>query len=363
MRKLLVLFVFAIVIAVVAYTGIGADSYFLIRIGSWAMQMTLLVAGLLAIFTIVVLRVFWGVFRGVFLGAWPAAWRSRRQQGLIREAMEDLALSDWSAAQKVLVRLANQSQSPAPLVVLSAHTAELLGDYAEAKTVYTRAAQEFPSWTNVIDIRLCGIAIAEGRYDDADELLASIPSSKKDQPQLVLLRARLAEERSDWDELQTILLDARKKPLLRAQLAPIERRYVSSRLAEKPSSPDLLSLYEYVAASENSSANVIARLAKQLAMRGHGKEAEIVVRKTLEKRWDDSLMRIYAELEAQSPKKQLKAAEGWLASHNDSTALLEGLYRLAVRADDDDKSDLYAKKLNERASNPVGELTELASAG
>lgn len=361
MRKLLVLFVFAIVIAVAAYTGIGADSYFLIRIGDWAMQMTLLVAGLLALFAIAVLRIFWGVFRGVFLGAWPAAWRSRRQQGLTREAMEDLALSDWAAAQKVLVRLANQSQSPAPLVVLSAHTAELQGDYQEATKVYKRAAQEFPSWSHVVDLRLCGIAISEGRFEEADEILSKVPSSKKDQSQLILLRARLEEERGAWSALQATLLDARKKPLLRAQLAPIERRYVSNRLAEKPSSPDLLSLYEYVNASENSSATVVAQLAQQLAMRGHGKEAEVVVRKTLENQWNDSLMAIYAELEAQSPKKQLKVAESWLASHQESDALLEGLYRLAVRADDDDKSDLYAKKLSERAGASSSRLPELAS--
>lgn len=346
MRKFLLLIVIALLLAVAAYSGIGSESYFLLRIGDWAMQMTLFVALLLAVVILVIVRVCWGVIRGIFFGAWPAAWRNRRQQNLTREALENLALANWAVARKDLVRLANQTEHPMPLVMLSAHASEAMGDYEEAKTVYQQALEEFPDWSYVIRLRLCDIALAQGEIELAETYLAELSRDRGNDAQLQILNARLAEEKRDWKSLQKVLLVLQKKPLQHARVIDIERRYLRNRLIERPGAPDLLEMADYVQALEKVSPDIVAQLAKQLAMRAHGKEAEALVRKVLNKHWDDSLMEAYADLEAQSPKKQLKTAEGWLVDHENSEALIDGLQKLALRAGDDVKVDLYADKLD-----------------
>ena len=44
MLKMLLVIIAALLVSVAVYSGVGADSYFLLRIGDWAMQMRLFVA-------------------------------------------------------------------------------------------------------------------------------------------------------------------------------------------------------------------------------------------------------------------------------------------------------------------------------
>lgn len=345
MRKILLILLAALLVAVGIYSGIGADNYFLLRIGDWAIQMRLFVAILLIIAVIVCIGIFWRIFRGVFLGAWPKAWRKTRQKHLTTAALENLALSNWGAARKELVRLGNQSDNAAPLILIAARSSENMGDYDEAKAVYRQALIEFPKWSYPIRMRLCDIALVEADVERAEELLQGLKAERPSDSQLLILEAKLAEEKRDWGALQNTLLASLKKQSIQAQIAPIERRYLYSRLLEKPGAGELLQFLQYVNTSAHVPANVIADLARQLAMKGHAKDAESLTKRALSRNWDDSLMRVYSELEAQSPKKQLKVAEAWLPSHADSTALLEGLQKLSVRAGDDAKADMYMAKL------------------
>lgn len=346
MRKILVVVLVAIIISVAIYSGIGAESYLLLRIGDWAMQVRLFVACLLALGLAILIWASWSIFRGIFLGAWPAAWRKSREKNLTRAAIENLALSNWAVARKELVRLANKADQPVPLVMLSAQASEAMGDFEEAKQIYAQALDEFPDWSYAIRVRICRIALVEGELDVADELLTELKNERKGDVQLQVLEIQLAEEQRDSSRLQQALIAVVKKTELRAMVAPIERRYLYSRLSERTGSPELLELFGYASMLENVPSSIVSQLAQQLAMRGHAKEAELLVRRSLNQRWDESLIAIYAELEAKSPKKQLKNAEAWLVEHSQSTELMNSLQKLALRAGDDAKADHYAAMLD-----------------
>lgn len=346
MRKILLILIAALLVSIAIYSGVGAESYFILRIGDWAMQMTLLVAVILLLATLIILTFSWRVFRGVILGRWPQAWRKRREKNLTRNAIENLALSNWAIARKELVRVANQTEKPVPFIMLSAQASEAMGDLEEAKGIYVQSAEEFPEWSYVVKKRLCQIALVEGDLEDADSLLSELKNERSGDSQLLSLEAGLAEEQQDWDKLSALLVNARKNPELRFKIVPMERRFIQNKLHQRLGAPELLDLYDHVSKMEKVSPDIIEQLAKQLAIRGQAKEAEQLTRKSLNANWDDSLVGLYAELEAQSPKKQLKVVENWLANREESEALLNALHKISVRAGDDAKADEYVRRLD-----------------
>ena len=363
MRKILLVVLAALLVSVAIYSGVGADSYFLLRIGDWAMQMRLFVALILLLITLVVMMLFWRIFRGVVLGSWPAAWRRKREKDLTRNAIENLALSNWTSARKELIRVANQTEKPVPFIMLSAQVSEAMGELEEAKEIYNQSITEFPDWSYVARKRLCQIALAEGDMEEVENLLPELKKERAGDPQLLIFEAGLAEEKRDWDGLKNLLVAAHKKSEVRSQIAPIERRFLQNRLHQRLGAPELLELNNYVSRTENVSPDTIGQLARQLAIRGQSKEAEMLARKSLDKTWDDSLISLYAELEAQSPTKQLKAAESWFVGREDSVALLDALQRISVRAGDDAKADHYAEKLKQVSSKSeeAGQLPSLVN--
>ena len=356
MRKLLVILLIACGVAILVYSGIGADNYFLLRIGDWAIQVRLFVALLFGFILLVVVSMFWKVFRGIVLGAWPRAWRKNREHVKTQSVLESVAKSDWSAGQKECIRLANKSNNPAALVINAAKCARNAGRYEEAKSIYESALEELPDWTNVVQKELCEIALLEGDIELAEQMHSELKKSRVSGIDVLLLEAKLAEEQRDWPRLQTVIMAVRKKSKNTSPLAATERRYLFNRIMEKPGSQELLAFTRFVSDVQSPPSAVIIETAKQLAMKGHNQEAEVLVRKSLTKQWSDDLIELYADMQAQSPKKQLKTAETWLSTHADSSALISALQKLAVRAENDIKAEKYARMLTEE-----GGATELVS--
>lgn len=350
MLKMLLVIIAALLVSVAVYSGVGADSYFLLRIGDWAMQMRLFVALAILVLGFGVITMLWRLFRGIFLGKWPSDWRRRREKNLTQNAIENLALSNWTLARKELVKVANKTDKPVPFMMLSAQVSEAMGDLSEAKEIYSKTLVESPDWSYTARKRLCQIALLEGDIKAAEELFVELKKERKSDPQLFLLETRLAEETSNWGELKTLLITARKKPELYSKVASMERRFIQSRLHQRLGAPELLEVYDFVSRTDNITSDIVGQLSQQLAMRGQNKEAELLIRKALNKNWDDSLVGIYAEVEAQSPKKQLKSAEQWLAGREGSEVLLIALQKLSVRAGNDAKAEEYANRLEGRLS-------------
>ena len=345
MRKLVIVLLVACLLSVLVYSGVGADNYFLLRLGDWAIQMRLVVALLLGIGLLVIVSLCWKAFRGIVLGAWPKAWRKRRRYNKTTAALESVAKSDWLTGQKEFTRLANQSDDPGALVINAAKCARNAGNYEDAKGIYQAALEELPEWSNIIRHELCEIGLIEGDLESVEAHLIELKKTRFPSADILLLDAKLAEERRDWDKLQSMLLKVRKKSKKISPLAAVERRYLFSRIMEKPGTQALLEFARFLSGVRNPPEAVISETARQLAMKGQGQEAETLVRRSLTEMWSEELISVYADMEAQSPRKQLKVAEKWLDQRRDSPALIASLQKLAVRAEDDGKADQYAAML------------------
>lgn len=71
--------------------------------------------------------------------------------------------------------------------------------------------------------------------------------------------------------------------------------------------------------------------ARSFLQLGGDREAADILARSLERRWDPSLLPLYAECRAPDATRQLETAERWLVSHNDDATLLYALGRLCER--------------------------------
>ena len=100
-------------------------------------------------------------------------------------------------------------------------------------------------------------------------------------------------------------------------------------------------------------AELVETYALQLMRLDHGQECETLLRKVLEKKWSDKLVRIYGMISAQNPSEQLIHAEQWLKSRPNNASLLLALGRICLRCGLWGKAHEYFK-----ASNKLHETEE-----
>jgi HemY protein len=123
--------------------------------------------------------------------------------------------------------------------------------------------------------------------------------------------------------------------------------------AERRADPRAIkAAWERVAKTRRHLPEVVGRYARALAVTGEQEEAYSVVLGALRKQWDAGLVRIYGELQAPDPLKQLKNAENWLQEHGEEPALLLTLGRLALRNGLWGKARSYLEGLIQKSPTP-----------
>lgn len=345
MRRMLVYVAMALALSMAAYLGFGADAYVLIRAGETALQMTIWIAVIWVAVLLVLASLVWAIISGAFFGGWRKAWLRRRQEKLTSSAVKSYTDQDWPKAYKQLVKLANSHDNPEPYVIMAAEAAVASGDIEKGRETFSKALAQFPDNSFQIRLRLGYLELGIGNQDKAEELCNQLVSEKKRDPDARLLEILIAEDNGDWQQMYDLLLKAKSHKVLSARLPTIERRYLRSCLAEKPSAPLLINLADLIAASPAIPEVLCIDLAQQLAMKGQADKAEQFLRKRIDISWEPSLVEAYGNIEGKSVKGQIKAAESWLVANPKDKVLLDSLVKLSLKAGDEQRVDTYQQKL------------------
>ena len=341
MRRLLIIALLALVLAALVFSGIGTNSYVLIRIGESALQITLW----LGIFCLLLIMLsIWflaRLARGLLMGGWHQKWQQRRFERLTDGAIADYTARNWSSAHKRLVQLANLHPRPTPYILMAAESAAGGGDIEGAREIYQQALDRFPENSFQIRLNMAQIELDAGNLDAAAELCQQLLSERKRDVDARLLELLIAEDRGELTELRSLLIEARTRRLGSNRLPGIERRFLCASLAQQPEAPVLLELAKLVSISATVPGEVCLDLCRQLSARDQGPEAEVLLREKINQRWDEKMVTLYADIEGKSARSQLKAAERWLKGREQDSLLRESLYRLAVRAGNEEKARRY----------------------
>ena len=348
MKKLIV---FVIVLIVLAFWGFGFilpdAGYVLVILGQKTVETSLW----FACFAILLIVVIWWLITRFVLVSWSLAQRltdffvfgtTERASKRAASGLIDFLSGDWLQARKKLLRTASKVESPLVNYLAAARASYELGDQEEAVKILSDAQKKYTTFAVPIGVAQAKMEMSNGRYEQAKVILLGLQQKAPKNPVVINSLRELYEARQDWLALSEIFPLVKKyKVCSVAVTMTMESSVVLGRLTLASESAERLAIADRiytlrkawgnVPAYQQRVTRVVAAYAQALIHNLQDYEAEVILRKTLDKTWDDSLIDLYGVLRVVDIADAIRNAETWLKYYPQSAKLLRALGRLNLR--------------------------------
>jgi len=332
---------FLILIALALAAGFVAmvmedPGYVLITIQPWSIELSL------ALFVLIILVLFLVVYlllRGlVKLWRSPRAvsqWQAGRTQSKARQlqtrGIMRVIEGDWDQAERQLLSYVSATDTPALNYLGAAHAAQGRGDFRKRDEYLSQAIESEPDQTIAISLTQATLQYRSGQYEQASETLQRLRTRAPKNKRVLGLSVKVLEQTQDWQTLHNILPSVRK--LKAAPDAETERlQQLSSRLLLTHAVQDnaLNQTWRSMSREDRNNPELLATYVQRLIEQGSNQQAEELVRKSIQRNWDPHLVRLYGRIRTDNPAAQLKHAEKWATTHQDSPELMLSLAQISL---------------------------------
>lgn len=326
--------------AAVAAAVYRDSGYVLLSYDLWSVEMSLALLVLLvaALFTALylLLRLLARLRR---LPADSRAWRRRHGARLARRTLTQglLALSEgnWRSAEKDLVRYADRSETPLLNYLAAARAAQLQGAHERRDRYIRMAHQSMPSADLAVSLTQAELQLADQQLEQALATLRHLRSIAPHHAYVLRLLRRLYEQLGDWDQLQELLPELRRRKVIpTAEQYELEVRVYRALLERASLSVEqtrVREIWTEIPRGVRQDVRLVGDYAHYLQELGRDEEAEDLLRTALRQQWQPGLMMQYGQLDTGRPARQLALAETFLEHHPQDPVLLLTLGRLCLR--------------------------------
>ncbi|MEM1081315.1 MAG: heme biosynthesis HemY N-terminal domain-containing protein [Pseudomonadota bacterium] len=331
------LIVFAIVVgAWLAPWLVQNPGLVMIEIGSWRLQMSVLVL------VGVILIVWLGISLLVGFFRMPAKATQKMKQSSHRKHLNQglLALSegDWVGAEKALAK-AMRSQSSTAGYLAAARAAQGQSALARRDQYLALADKPFGKEHFATALARARLLMGEGEPEQAIVLLEQLHLKKKRHQGVLKLLLQAYQQCNRWHEVRLLIPATRKAGIVDADRASELSLLATAR--ELSAATDLASLEQIhrgLPRSIREQTEVAEAFASRALELDQAPAAEPVLRRALEKRLDDSLLALYAEADPVDLKPRIGHVQRWLQLEPESTALHLSLGRLFMQQRETDQA-------------------------
>lgn len=348
MKKLIAVVIALIFLALWGFGVVLPDAgYVLVILG----QKTLETSLWFACFAILAIAVIWWLVTRFVHVSWSLAQRvtdffvfgtTERASKRAASGMIDFLSGDWLHARKKLLRTATKVESPLVNYLAAARASYELGDHEEAVKILQEAQKKYTTFAVPIGVAQAKMEMRDGRYEQAKIILLGLHQRAPKNPLVINSLRELYQERNDWLALN--------------DLAPLIKKYKVCSVADIFEIESLIAIGQIKVASDYAerlaigerlfelrkawgkvpnflqrNPRVVAAYAQALIQHLQDQEAEVVLRKTLAKTWDDSLIDVYGVLRVADVGAAINTAENWLKYYPQNPNLLRALGRLNLR--------------------------------
>lgn len=372
--KLLIIIIIALFCSVGVALLVREDpGYVLVTVGPWTVEtsVAVLVVGLAVVYFLAYkltryLAQAWALPRTA------KRFRERRRVRKAHELMTDglarLTAGEFRSAERKLAKAASYDARPTVSLLGAARAAEALGDYPRRDHYLSQASRlsEGGGGTAVALTR-AEFEINHGERDKALKELSQLRANLPRNPQVLARLKTLYLELQDWEALQAMLPDLKKRGGLEdSAYRELEHRVVLERFSQRARNADLDTLHRLwkeVPRHLRSDPELLVEYATQLETQNAGAEAEKLLRKAILSAWQPRLVLAYGEISRCDSQLQLRNAESWLRGRERDSRLLLTLGRIARRNHLWDKARNYleasvAARPSPDACQELGSLLE-----
>jgi HemY protein len=348
MKKLILFIIVLIVLTLWGFDVILPDAgYLLIILGQKTLETSLWFACFILLSALLiwwllshVLHVSWSLAQGLtdfFVFGSTERASKRAAGGLI-----DFLSGDWLEARKKLLRTASKVESPLVNYLAAARSSYELGDHDEAHRILADAQKKYARFELAISLVSVKMVMADGRYDQAKPTLQKLLKQAPKNAVVIHNLLKIYEAQEDWVALNDLLPLSKKyklgsvnETLEMESSIMVGQLQQASTLAAREIPPERIYLlrkaWAKVPSYQQKTARVVAAYAYALITHFCDQEAEVILRKTIERSWDDSLVNLYGILRTKDTAQLIRCAEDWLKHQPRNAVLLRTLGRLSLR--------------------------------
>ena len=292
------------------------------------------VASLLLVFVIYfIFRILGGLIRlPNSINRWSRHRRHRRSEKYLSQGILAILEEDWRTAEQSFQRGARVSRLPLVNYLAAARAAQHMGAI-ERRDHYLRLAHEDnPEAALAVGLTQAKLQLSQSQTEEAYATLKHLAVDRADQLQVNALLLEAATELKEWPEALRLLNDPKCKKMLPAAQRKARQLAVYAGLiheAGEAGDQDLLEeQWELVPRKLKEDAYLIEEYVTARLHFQDTRDCEQLLRRTLNKKWVEALVRLYGLVEGSNIVKQIQFAERLLLTHSNEAVLLLTLGRL-----------------------------------
>lgn len=332
----IVLILAVLLLGALGWQWLAADPGFVqLRIRGYVIETTAITAIAMLVLGLVALWLLIWLLRAPI--QWLTGRKGRRARHAFAQAELRLREGQWSKAEKLFARAAEDADFRIPALLEAAQAAHTRGDSTQAQA-YLARLEDDAEGRRLVNLERAREALASDRPDEA---LTHIALLDPQPPSARLIRIDALRAAHRADEALTELPELHRAQLLDGlQYAKLELTVVLQALAEARDRHALAAIWERVPRGLKRSSDVLVVYAER-AVGLRADDPAPLIEAQLKQDWSERLIRLYGQLEHASPDQRIKAAEHWLAAHPDSVGLNIALGRLHLGQNRESKAEDY----------------------
>ncbi len=327
--------------------------YVLIGFGRWSLETSLV---FFAVSQIAVFFVLYILFRllGVLLRL-PSKLKNKgknikfnRSQEALISGLVDSAEGNWEKAEKILIKHASNSGAPLLHYLTAARAAQSRGAI-EKRDEYLRKATEQSGETDIaVGLTQAELHLSSNQFDQALETLIKLQSIDSGHASVLKLLHQTYQHIGDWEGIRKLIPSLHQnKVLMEAEVKLLESETFSGLLKQAAAKGDAdnihkvwLSIPEHIQSVQGIATIYFAAMIEV----GAGEKVEDDIVKSILNVWDETLLVLYANVQAEDYQRQLQTAEQWLSIHSGSAVLLRVLGKISIKCKQMEKAEQYLTK-------------------
>ncbi len=327
--------------------------YVLIGLGHWSLETSAVVFAIGLVFLFFIAYLF---FRGLgWLVRLPGRLKDRgknvkfnRSQDALIAGLVDSAEGNWAKAEKVLIKHASHSGAPLIHYLTAARAAQSRGATSKRDEYLELAKQESPGSDLVVGLTEAELHLSEKQFDQALKTLTKLQSIDPNHASVLKLLHQTYASLGDWESVRRLIPSLDKnKVIMEAEVKLLEAETFSGLLkkaAANGNAKEIESLWDDVPAHVKVMKGISAIYFAAMIEAEAGAQIEHELAKTLESKWNDTLLVLYGSVQSNNPLQQLTIAESWLGKHGEHPLLLRVLGKICLKCDLLDKAEQYLSK-------------------
>jgi len=243
-----------------------------------------------------------------------------------------LTEGDWATAEKALEKSASSHGRTTARYLAAAQAAD--GQEAGDRAEWYLEQADTRKWKQrfLVELTRARILCANGQYSEAFPMLEGLQKRRKRHPQVLELLALCYDETGQWEPLQKLLPVMQKAGVVdEVRVAELKQRAAISELKQYSDAEALRAGWRGLPKALQKSVEVVMAFADQAIRISAPELTEEVLRTSLKREWNSTLLIPYGEPGAQDIPRRMKQCEKWLKDHPEDPWLNLALGRLCAR--------------------------------